>query len=85
MTRIWLGPQGEPVEIREKSDSAVAAGTDREKAVRPSSENGICPLCGADFPEQCSQPGAEPDGFDDPDNAPVDDRDDMVELLRSRK
>lgn len=78
--------------------SAVASGTDREQAVKkfaasivrgpqgeiilPPTEQGICPLCGADFPEACSQPGVEPDGFDDPNNAVVDDRENMFELLK---
>ena len=78
--------------------TAVASGTDREQAIKqfaakiirgpqneiilPPTEQGICPLCGADFPEACSQPGAEADGFDDPDNAPVDDRENMLELLK---
>lgn len=98
--KALLGPQGEPLEIREAPDSSVTSGTDREQAVKefaakilrgpqneiilPPTEQGICPLCGADFPESCSQPGESPDDFDDPDIAPVDDRDDMVELLRSR-
>ena len=30
MTKIWLGPQGEYVEVRETTDSAVESRTDRE-------------------------------------------------------
>ena len=92
--KILLGPQGEPIEIREKTTSAVAAGTDRAEFavtqkpfVGPQGEliypsfDVLCPTCGQPFPEEtCSQPGEEPDGFDDPDNAPVDDRDDIKEL-----
>jgi hypothetical protein len=90
------GPQGEPLlsdeELRALSDSSVASGTDRdidtERAVLvgPQGEkiyptaDGICPVCGQSFPEECSRPSGEPDGFDDSDNEPVDDRDDMVAL-----
>ena len=82
-------------------DSFVTPGTDREQAKKkfagrilrgpqgeillPPTEQGICPLCGAGFPETCSQRGEDPDGFDDPDGAPLDDRDDMLELPRNRK
>src|SRR5271157_5628726 len=106
---VVIGPQGEPIEVRDVSadgvgfgptkvpTSAVASGTDREQAIKqfaakiirgpqneiilPPTEQGICPLCGADFPESCSAPSAEPDGFDDPDDAPVDDRENMFEML----
>lgn len=93
--KIILGPQGEPLEIREQFASTLAAGTDRAEFavtqkpfVGPQGElvypslDAVCPTCGQPFPETCSQPCEEPDGFDDPDNAPVDDRDDMVELLK---
>lgn len=93
--KILLGPQGEPLEIREKPTSTITVGTDRaEFAVTQKplvgsqgeliypSLDAICPTCGQPFAEACSQPGEEPDGFDDPDSAPVDDRDDMVELLK---
>jgi hypothetical protein len=86
-------------ELRELPDSAVASGTDRdivnsEKAVLigPQGEliypslDVLCPTCGQPFREEaCSQPGAEPDGFEDPDNAVADDRDDLAELLRSAR
>ena len=55
--------------------SAIASGTDRDKAmseyaakivvgpqgevVLPTCESGICPLCGQGFPEANSQPGAD--------------------------
>lgn len=87
--RIILGPQGEPIEIRD-DNSALAAGTDRDAAMKqfaakiirgpqneiilPPTEEGICPLCGQDFPESCSEE------IDDPDNAPTDDRDGITEL-----
>ena len=93
--KIILGPQGEPLEIREQPAGTLAAGTDRAEfavtqkpVVGPQGElvypslDAVCPTCGQPFPEACSQPGEEPCGFDDPDNAPVDDRDDMVELLK---
>jgi len=82
MTKIWIGPQGEPVEIRDVAvdgpgfgpTSAVAAGTDREQAItkfaasivgpqgeilRPTCEEGICPLCQQAWPEVSSQPGED--------------------------
>jgi hypothetical protein len=90
------GP-GFAIPAKKAADSAAAAGTDRdclqsEKAIRgPQGElvypclDTVCPTCGQPFPETASHPGEEPDGFDDPDDAPVDDRDDMVELLRSKQ
>ena len=73
-------------EWRSLSDSSVAAGTDREQAITkfaasiirgpqneiilPPCEEGICPLCGADFPESCSQPSDTPDTEDDDDREP---------------
>lgn len=82
-------------DFRALPDSAVASGTDRAEyatkkpLVGPQGEliypslDAVCPTCGQPFPEEtCSQPGEEPDGFDDPDNASVDNRDDMAELLK---
>ncbi len=55
-----------------KADSSVASGTDRDIVntetavlVGPQGEkifptaDGICPVCGQQFPEACSQPGAD--------------------------
>jgi len=66
VTKIWLGPQGEPVEIREKPDSSVASGTDRSELEFAATKYGpqgellvwpdaICPTCGQPFPETASQ------------------------------
>jgi hypothetical protein len=64
MTKVWIGPQGEAVEIREKPDSSVAAGTDRSELeyaaeqplVGPQGEiiaplDAVCPTCGQAMPE----------------------------------
>lgn len=72
--RIEFGPQGEPLEIHEKPSSAVAAGTDREQAVKPTCEEGICPTCGQVWGEAASLPL--------PGEEPVDDRENMFELLK---
>jgi len=70
------------------TEQAVLVGPQGEK-IYPVNDSGICPVCGQQFPEAASlpQPGTEPSGFDDdsiPDSntAPVDDRDDIVELLK---
>jgi hypothetical protein len=58
--RIFLGPQGEPIEVHEKPSSALASGTDREQAVTPTCEDSICPTCGQAWGESvASQPGAD--------------------------
>ena len=59
--RVIFGPQGEPIEIHEKPSSAVAAGTDREQAVTPVTEDGICPTCGQVWGETCSDGGQAAD------------------------
>ncbi len=59
--------------------SCAASAADRYPSL-----DAVCPTCGQPFPEAASipQPGEEPDGFDDPDNAVVDDRENMFELLK---
>lgn len=121
---VVLGPQGEPIEVRDvavdgpgftipakkATDSSVANGTDRDSVnteqavlvgpqgekIYPVNDSGICPVCQQQWPEACSEDGgqvSDPQEMlrvdmgesDDPDNCPVDDRDNMFEMLRGEK
>lgn len=90
-----------------KADSSVANGTDRDvvnteqvvlvgpqgEKIYPTAESSICPVCGQEFPEACSEDGGQVSDpqqmlrvdmgvFDDPDNEPVDDRENLFEMLK---